>query len=161
MRLFILGVVVILGFISVQMVQLFGKTAQLAADLRLANSEITKYDAELKKIAGYKESKGEVLTKLYVEILNKVKAVAGYYEATGEVQISGAQDLVNIEQFSKDSIFHGVKYMDVVCRVDFKGKSDSSVFDYFYEIQKNNPVDILGIKIEKTVVNIQMRLYGV
>lgn len=161
MKLIILGVVVILGFISVQTVQLFGKTAQLAAELRAANSEIAKYDAELKKIIRYKESKGEALTKLYVEVLNKVKAVAGYYEATGGVQISGGQDLVNIEQFSKDSVFLGVKYLDVVCNVDFKGKSDSSVFDYFYEIQKNNPVDILGVKIERTVVNIQMRLYGV
>ena len=161
MKLIILGVVVILAFISVQVVNLWDKTARLTTELRVVSNEIATYNSELTKIAGYKDARPALLTNLYVEILNKVKAVAAYYEAIGEVRIPGAEDLVNIEQSFKDSVFHGVKYVDVLCKIDFKGKNDGSIFDYFYEIQKNNPVEIVGVKIEKTAVNIQMRLYGV
>ncbi|HAH20148.1 MAG TPA: hypothetical protein DCL49_04495 [Candidatus Omnitrophica bacterium] len=161
MKLIILGVVLLLGFISVQTAKLFGEGVRMTSELRNVKSDIVKYNAELAAIDSYKNAPAKPLTIFYVEILNKVKSLAGYYEAIGNVQIVGAKDLVNIEQFFKDSVFHGVKYVDVLCRVDFKGRADGMVFDYFYEIQESNPVEIIGVKIEKTVVNIQMRLYGV
>ena len=51
-------------------------------------------------------------------------------------------------------------YADILCRIGLKDYHDAYLFEAFYKIIKNKPIEILEVEIEKDVLNLTMRLYG-
>lgn len=108
----------------------------------------------------YKSQAPLSLEKFYLEVFNDIKELSSYYRAASEVKIIEAKDLVNIQDFFKESRYKGIRYVDVLCRFDFRGQSDTYLFDMLYKMLKFRPIEVLEVSLEKNILNLTMRLYG-
>ena len=108
----------------------------------------------------YKSQNPLSLDKFYLEVFSDIKELSSYYRAVSEIKIIGAKDLVNTQEFFKESQYMGIRYVDVLCRLDLKNQSDTYLFDMFYKMLKSRSIEILEVSLEKNILNLTMRLYG-
>jgi len=108
----------------------------------------------------YKSQASLPLEKFYLEVFNDIKELSSYYRAASEVKIVEAKDLVNIQDFFKESQYRGIRCVDVVCRFDLKNQPDTYLFDTLYKMLKSRPIEVLEARLEKNILNLTMRLYG-
>ena len=100
------------------------------------------------------------LDKFYLEVFSDIKELSSYYRAVSEIKIIGSKDLVNTQEFFKESQYKGIRYVDVLCRFDFRDQPDTYLFDRVYKMLKSKPIEILEVSLEKNILNLTMRLYG-
>ena len=128
--------------------------------VRKTGEEITLLNLEYKGLKQYKEKAPISLTKLYLDLLNNIKEISNYSNAVSVIKIPGANDAANIEQFFKASAYKGIRYMDVLCEVDFKDELDEHFLPMFYEMIKLKPISLLEVGLDKDRLILTMRLYG-
>jgi len=108
----------------------------------------------------YKSQTPLSLDKFYLEVFSDIKELSSYYHAASEIKIIGAKDLVNIQDFFKESRYKGIRYVDLLCQLDLKNQPDPYLFDMLYKMLKSRPIEILEASLEKNILNLTMRLYG-
>lgn len=108
----------------------------------------------------YKSQAPVPLEKFYLEVFNDIKELSSYYRAASEIKIIGARDLVNTQEFFKESRYKGIRYIDVLCQFDLKNQPDTYLFDILYKMLKSRPIEVLEASLEKNILNLTMRLYG-
>ena len=128
--------------------------------VRKTGEEITLLNLEYKGLKQYKEKAPISLTKLYLDLLNNIKEISNYSNAVSVIKIPGANDAANIEQFFKASAYKGIRYMDVLCEVDFKDELDEHFLPMFYEMIKLKPVTLLEVSLKEGRLTLKLRLYG-
>ena len=132
----------------------------LRSRVEMAEKEITRIEQESRGLDNYKDEQGIALEKLYPEVYSGVKEICSYYHANSEIKIIGAKDLVNTEEFFKDSQYKGVRYVDILAQVDLKGQLDTSLISLLCRMTKLKPIEILSLNLEKDILNLTLRLYG-
>ena len=108
----------------------------------------------------YKSQTPLSLDKFYLEVFSDIKELSSYYRAVSEIKIIGSKDLVNTQEFFKESQYKGIRYVDVLCRLDLKNQPDTYLFDMFYKMLKSRSIEVLEVSLEKNILNLTMRLYG-
>lgn len=139
----------------------------IASDINTFNSgiknavnEISRIKQEQTMLVKYKAEKSLSLEKFYLEVFNDIKELSFYYRAPVEVKIVGAKDLVNIRSFFKESLYKGIKQVDLSCSFDLRKQHNAYLLDALYKMLKSKPLSILDINLEKGFVILTMRLYG-
>jgi len=108
----------------------------------------------------YKSQISLSLDKFYLKVFSDIKELSSYYRAASEIKIIGSKDLVNTQEFFKESQYMGIRYVDVLCRLDLKNQPDTYLFDMFYKMLKSKSIEVLEVSLEKNILNLTMRLYG-
>ncbi len=108
----------------------------------------------------YKSQTPLSLDKFYLEVFSDIKEISSYYRAASEIKIIGSKDLVNTQEFFKESQYMGIRYVDVLCRLDLKNQPDTYLFDALYKMLKSRSIEVLEVSLEKNILNLTMRLYG-
>lgn len=119
------------------------------------------FNAQGAGVGSYQDGLSTPLDIFYTDIFNKVKAVSRYYAGRGEVKILNSKDLVDIASFAYEAQYPGIKYMDILSRISLEKPYDTTIFEYIYDMYKNNPIEILEIKKEDKLIDITIRLYGI
>ena len=151
---------VITAIISFGIWRLTSNTLLFTSQIRSAEKIITALKLESKGLDKYKCEQGLPLDKCYLGIFNDIKEVSFYYHASSEIKVIGSEDLVTTSEFFKPSQYKGIRYVDILCRIGLKDYHDAYLFETLYKIIKNKPIEILEARIEKDVLNLTMRLYG-
>ena len=133
----------------------------LLNQVKNAKDQISAISQEKDTLLKYKSQAPLFLDKLYLEVFSNVKEFSSYYRAVSEIKIIGSKDLVNMQEFFKESQYKGIKYVDVLVRVDLKNQPDTYLFDMLYKRIKSMPIEILEVNFEKNILNLTMRLYGI
>ena len=128
--------------------------------IKMAADRVNALKEEQNALLKFKDQPPVSLDKFYIEMFNDIKEAASYYHAICEIKIIGANDLVNIGEFFKESQYKGIKYIDILCQVDLKNKLDTYLFDTLFKMLAHKPIEILEAKLEKNILNLTMRLYG-
>jgi len=116
--------------------------------------------AESVSLDKYKDGKSLPLDKFCLEVFNDIKEISFYYHTDSEIKVIEARDLVNTEEFFRPSEYKGIRYVDILCQIGVKDSLDMYLFEVIHKVIKNKPIEILGLRIEKDVLNLTMRLYG-
>jgi len=140
--------------------QLSRDTREINDRIRKIKEEIAMINLEFKDLAKYKEGSCLSLSEFYPKVFNKIKEMCAYYNAACEVKLSTSKDLTNTEEFFRASQYQGIRYVDLLCAVSLREPLETYLLNMFYEIAKDNPIEMLDVKIEKNTVNLTMRLYG-
>ena len=140
--------------------KLTSNTRLLTHQIKNSEGVIAALKLESKGLDKYRFEKSLPLDKFYLLVFNNIKEMSFYYNASSEIKAIEAKDLVNISEFFKPSQYKGVRYLDILCRIDFKDSHGTYLFEALYRILKNKPIEILEAKIEKDVLGLTMRLYG-
>jgi len=140
---------------------------KLASNTRLCTSQIKNAEGiiaglklESKNLDKYKCEKSLPLDKFYLQVFNDLKEISFYYHASSEIKVLEAKDLVATEDFFKPSQYEGIRYVDILCRIDLKNSHNLYLFEMLYKIIKNKPIEILEVEVGKDTLNVTMRLYG-
>jgi len=59
----------------------------------------------------YKSQTPLSLDKFYLEVFSDIKELSSYYRAVSEIKIIGSKDLVNTQEFFKESQYKGIRYV--------------------------------------------------
>lgn len=135
-------------------------TQLLNIRIEKAEEEISMLSQESKALEKYKDEPSLSLDKSYPGVFSGIKEICSYYHADSEVKIIEAKDFVNTREFFKSSQYQGIRYVDILCQVDFKNQPDTYLFDTLYKMLKSGPLEILELNLEKNILNLTMRLYG-
>lgn len=135
-------------------------TGILNSQIEKAKEEISRINIESKGLAKYKDEKPARLAKLYLDVFNNIRKISGYYNAESLVKIAGSTNGVDIEQFFSPAQYKGIRYVDLLCQINLKDTPDKYLLGMLYEMTKNKPISISEIKIEKNMLNLTIRLYG-
>ena len=139
---------------------LVSDTRALNSGIKSAIDEISQVKKEETTLLKYKSEKPLPLEKFYLEVFNDIKEISFYYRVPCEVKIIGAKDLVGIRSFFKESQYKGIKHVDLLCSFDLRKQRDTYSLDALYKMLKSRPLDVLDVSLEKSILNITMRLYG-
>jgi len=139
---------------------LVSDTRTLNSGIKSAIDEISQVKKEETTLLKYKSEKPLPLEKFYLEVFNDIKEISFYYRVPCEVKIIGAKDLVGIRSFFKESQYKGIKHVDLLCSFDLRKQRDTYSLDALYRMLKSRPLDVLDVSLEKSILNITMRLYG-
>jgi len=133
-----------------------------ALNKRIENTQsiVSALKAESTKLDRYEDGVGLSLAKFYLEVFNVIREVSFYHHADSEIKIIEAKDLVSIEDLFKPSVYRGIRYVDILCRIGVKDSLDTNLFEVLHKIIKTKPIEILDLRIEKGVLSLTMRLYG-
>lgn len=135
-------------------------TRLLSSQVKKAKDEISAVKQEKDVLLNYKSQTPRSLDQFYLEVFSDIKELSSYYCAASEIKIIGSKDLVNTQEFFKESQYKGIRYVDVLCQLDLKNQPDTYSFDTLYKMLKSRPIDVLDVRIEKNILNLTMRLYG-
>ena len=135
-------------------------TRLLSGQIKKAKDEITAVKQEKDTLLKYKSQTPLSLDKFYLEVFSDIKELSSYYRAVSEIKIIGSKDLVNTQEFFKESQYKGIRHVDVLCQLDLKNQPDTYLFDMFYKMLKSKPIEVLEVRLEKNILNLTMRLYG-
>jgi len=158
-RITLIFVITLLALI-VLLWNLVSDTHTLNSGIKSAADEISQIKKEQAALVKYKSERSLSLEKFYLEVFNAVKELSFYYRVPSEVKIVGAKDLVEIRKFFKESQYKGIKYVDLLCSLDLRKQHDTYLLDALYKMLKSRPLDVLDVSLEKSILNITMRLYG-
>ncbi len=133
----------------------------LQEEVNAAKDEISRIKQEGNSLLKYKSKTALSLDKFYLEVFNEIKELSSYYSAVSEVKIIDSRDLVNTQEFFKESPYRGMKYVDLLCQVDLKDQPDTDyLLERLYKMLSSKPIEILEVRIEKNILNLTMRLFG-
>lgn len=133
----------------------------LQEEVNAAKDEISRIKQEGNSLLKYKNKTALSLDKFYLEVFNEIKELSSYYSAVSEVKIIDSKDLVNTREFFKESPHRGIKYVDLLCRIDLKDQPDTDyLLERLYKMLSSKPIEILEVRIEKNILNLTMRLFG-
>jgi hypothetical protein len=139
----------------------------ITLDTRLLSGQIKKNTEHISAIKQEKDAllkyRSQIplsLDQFYLEVFSDIKELSSYYRAVSEIKIIGSKDFVNTQEFFKESQYKGIRYVDVLCRLDLKNQSDTYLFNTFYKMLKSRLIEILEVRLEKNILNLTMRLYG-
>jgi len=135
-------------------------TRFLSRQARNTAERISAVKEEKESLFKYKSQATLSLEKFYLEVFDDIKEISSYYHTASEVKIVEAKDLENIEDFFKESQYKGIRYVDVLCRIDLRSRPDTYLLDTLYKMLKSRPIDVLEVNLEKNILNLTMRLYG-
>jgi len=135
-------------------------TNEISGKARNAAGRLSAVKQEQGTLLKYKSQAPLPLEKFYLEVFSDIKEVSSYYRAASEVKMIGAKDLVNTQEFFKESRYKGIRYVDLSCWIDFRDQPDTYLFDMLYKMLKSRPIDVLEARLEKNILNLTMRLYG-
>jgi len=158
-RITLIFVITLLALI-VLLWNLVSDTRTLNSGIKSAIDEISQVKKEETTLLKYKSEKPLPLEKFYLEVFNDIKEISFYYRVPCEVKIIGAKDLVGIRSFFKESQYKGIKHVDLLCSFDLRKQRDTYSLDALYRMLKSRPLDVLDVSLEKSILNITMRLYG-
>ena len=158
-RITLIFVITLLALI-VLLWNLVSDTRTLNSGIKSAIDEISQVKKEEETLLKYKSEKPVPLEKFYLEVFNDIKEISFYYRAPSEIKIIGAKDLVGIRSFFKESQYKGIKYVDLSCSFDLRKQRNTYLLDALYKMLKSRPLDVLDVSLEKSIINITMRLYG-
>lgn len=139
---------------------LVSDTRTINSGIKNAVDEIIQDKRAQTTLLKYKSEKPLSLEKFYLEVFNDIKEISFYYRAPCEVKIIGAKDLVGIRNFFKESQYKGIKYVDLLCSFDLRKQRNTYLLEALYKMLKSRPLDVLDVSLEKSILNITMRLYG-
>ncbi len=160
MRIITLFFVIVFLALSVLAWNITSDTRLLSSRVKKAKDEISAVKQEQDVLLKYKSQTPLPLDKFYLEVFSDIKELFSYYRAVSEIKIIGSKDLVNTREFFKESQYKGIRYVDVLCRLDFRGQPYTYLFDRLCKLLKPMPVEVLEVSLEKSVLNLTMRLYG-
>ena len=135
-------------------------TRLLSGQVKKAKDEISAVKQEQDVLLKYKSQTPLSLDKFYLEVFSDIKELSSYYRAVSEIKIIRSKDLVNTREFFKESQYKGIRYVDVLCQLDLKNQPDTYLFDRLYKLLKPRPIEVLEVSLEKSILNLTMRLYG-
>ena len=135
-------------------------TRLLSGQVKKVKDEISAVKLEKDALFKYKSQTPLSLDRFYLEVFSDIKELSSYYRAVSEIKIIGSKDLVNTQEFFKESQYKGIRYVDVLCQLDLKNQPDTYLFDVLYKMLKSRPIEILGVRLEKNILNLTMRFYG-
>jgi hypothetical protein len=161
MRIITFLFVMIILVLSVLLWNFSLDTRFLSGQIKNAAERIITVKQEQDALLKYKSQAPLPLEQFYLEVFNDIKEFSSYYRAACEVKIIDAKDIVNIQDFFKESQYKGIRYVDVLARVDLRSQPDTYLFDTLYKILKSRPIEVLEARLEKNILNLTMRLYGI
>ena len=135
-------------------------TSELSGQIKKNRERASAVKQEQDGLLKYKNQNPLSLEKFYLEVFSDIKEFSFYYHAASEIKIIGAKDLVSIKDFFKESQYKGIRYVDVLCRLDLKNQPDTYLFDMLYKMLKSRSIEVLEVSLEKNILNLTMRLYG-
>ena len=135
-------------------------TRLLSGQVKKVKDEISAVKLEKDALLKYKSQTPLSLDKFYLEVFSGIKERSFYYRVASEIKIIGSKDLVNTQEFFKESQYKGIRYVDVLAKVDLKNQPDTYLFDMLYNMLKSRPIEVLEVRLEKNILNLTMRLYG-
>ena len=135
-------------------------TRLFSGQVKKAKDEISAVKLEKDALLKYKSQIPLSLDKFYLEVFSDIKELSSYYRAVSEIKIIGSKDLVNTQEFFKESQYKGIRYVDVLCQLDLKNQPDTYLFDVLYKMLKSRSIEILEVRLEKNILNLTMRFYG-
>lgn len=135
-------------------------TRLLSAEMQKTKDGISAIKQEKDSLLKYKSQPPNSLEKFYLKVFSDIREVCSYYHAGCELTIVDSKDFVNTREFFRESHYKGIRYVDVLCRVDLKDKLNSYLFDMLSRLLKSAPIEILEVKLEKNILNLTLRLYG-
>ena len=135
-------------------------TSELSGQIKKNRERASAVKQEQDGLLKYKNQNPLSLEKFYLEVFSGIKEFSFYYHAASEIKIIGAKDLVSIKDFFKESQYKGIRYVDVLCRLDLKNQPDTYLFDMLYKMLKSRSIEVLEVSLEKNILNLTMRLYG-
>jgi len=135
-------------------------TRLLSGRIKKAKDKISAVKQEKDALFKYKSQTPLSLDKFYLEVFNDIKELSSYYHVASEIKIIGSKDLVNTQEFFKESQYKGIRYVDVLCQLDLKNQLDTYLFDTLCKMLKSRPIEVLEVRLEKNILNLTMRLYG-
>lgn len=147
--------------LSVWIWNIASDTRTLSLEIKKAKEEISAIKQEKESLLKYKSQLPSYLEKFYLKVFGDIKEVCSYYRVPCELTIVNAKDFVNTREFFKESRYKGIGYIDVSCRVDFKDKLNPYLLDMLSGILKSAPIEMLEAKLDKNILNLTLRLYGI
>lgn len=160
MRIITFLFVIVTLVLSVLVWNFTSDTRFLSGQAKNTTGRISAVKQEQDALLKYKSQTPLSLDKFYLEVFSDIKELSSYYRAVSEIKIIGAKDLMSIKEFFKESQYMGIRYVDVLCRLDLKNQPDTYLFDMFYKMLKSRPIEVLEVSLEKNILNLTMRLYG-
>jgi len=160
MRIITFTFVILTLALSVLIWNLALDTSELFGQIRMSRERVSAVKQEQDGLLKYKSQGALALEKFYLEVFNDIKELSSYYRAASEIKIIGAKDLVDIQDFFKECQYKGIRYIDVLCRLDLRDQPDTYLFDMLYKMLKSRPIEVLEANLEKNILNLTMRLYG-
>jgi hypothetical protein len=133
---------------------------QVYSRIKTLEKELSVISKETKSLDKYISEDSSRLEELYLEIFCDIKEICAYYRADCEIKILGEKDLVNIQDFFKESKYKGVHYIDILAQVNLKIQPDTYIISVLYNALKTMPVEILRLNLEKDALSLTLRLYG-
>ena len=160
MRIIIFLFVIVTLILSALVWNFTSDTRFLSGQAKNTAGRISVVKQEQDALLKYKSQTPLSLDKFYLEVFSDIKELFSYYRAASEIKIIGSKDLVNTQEFFKESQYKGIRYVDVLAQVDLKNQPDTYLFDMLYKMLKSRPIEILEVRLEKNILNLTMRLYG-
>jgi len=160
MRIITFLFVVIILVLSVLLWNFASDTRFLSRQTKNAAERISAIKQEKDVLFKYKSQAALPLDKFYLEVFNDIKEISSYYRAASEIKIIGARDLVNTQEFFKESQYKGIRHVDLLCSLDLRNQPDTYLFETLYKMLKSRPIEVLEVSLEKNILNLTMRLYG-
>ena len=160
MRIITFIFVIVTLSISIWIWNFTSTTRLLYGRMKNAAGQVSSLKEEQGALSGYKSEQGLSLDKFYLEIFNDINEISSYYHIDSEISIVNSKDLVNTEEFFKESRYKGIRYLDLLCRLDLKDKPDTYLFEMLYKILKQKPIEILEVRLDKNNLNLTLRLFG-
>ncbi|QAT16686.1 hypothetical protein BU251_02535 [Candidatus Velamenicoccus archaeovorus] len=148
-------------FLSIKIWGLDQDSSLLNIRLKKAREEIRAIVLKQNSLSVYRDEPALPLDQCYLQVYNDIKEIAAYYDEICDVKIVGAKELVAIKEFSKPSGYEGIRYLDVLSRFTLSEKTGHSLLCMFYGLSQAGPMEILGVDMEKNIVTLTMRLYGI
>jgi len=136
-------------------------TKEVYSRAKSLEKEFSIISGEIKSLDRYKNEGAGRLEELYPQIFCDLKEISAYYAADCEVKIIGGKDFVKIRDFFKASKYKGVRCIDVLVQVDLKNQPDAYLISVLCKFFKFRAAEILKLNLEKDMVNLTLRLYGV
>lgn len=160
MKIIICLFVIVSSALSLWAWELSKDTQEVNHQIAMMQKEIGTIELESKGLASYKTKASTKLSEFYLDVFNDIREICSYYNAEPAVKIAGGIDGRNIEEFFIPSQYKGVRCVDLLIRINPNQAAVARLLSLFYEMAQTLPIQIQEIKIEKNIVDLTMRLYG-
>ena len=161
MRLILICIIAATMAVSTESWILFNKAKSLNRQIHTTQAELVSLNLEGKRLAAYKNDIPVTLSRLYLDLFKNVEEICGYYQFPCTVKISGGRDLSDIKQFFQESQYPGIKFVEVLCQVNFRDPNNLYLTNLFYRMAEHRPIEFNEIRIEGNSLTLKMRLLGI
>ena len=127
---------------------LFSKAEGLNRQIKTIQAELVSLNQENNGLAVHKNEIPVPLYRLYLDLCKGVEEIRGYYHFPCAVKITGSRDLTDISQFFRESQYPGIKFVEVLCQVNFRDLDDLYLTNLFYQMAAHRPIEFNDIHLE-------------